>query len=84
MLDPSDESAVAAAMKERITTAIPDAQVEVTINGRAHYALVVRSASFAGKRTLDKQRAVYSAISELMRGEPAPVHAIDRLDTLES
>jgi stress-induced morphogen len=84
MLDPADESSVAAALKERILAAIPDASVEVTIGGGAHYTLVVRSATFAGKRTLDKQRAVYSAIAELMRGNPAPVHAIDKLDTLEA
>jgi acid stress-induced BolA-like protein IbaG/YrbA len=84
MLDPADETAVAATLKQRIEAALPDAQVEVVVGGGAHYSLVVRSASFAGKRTLDKQRAVYSAIADLMRGLPPPVHAIDKLDTLEA
>jgi len=37
---------------------------------------------FKGKKTLEKQRMVYSAIKELMAGNNAPVHAIDILETL--
>ena len=37
---------------------------------------------FDGKKTLEKQRMVYSALKELMSGNNAPVHAIDNLETL--
>jgi acid stress-induced BolA-like protein IbaG/YrbA len=39
------------------------------------------SAAFEGKNTLAKQRMVYAAITHLMTGDSAPVHAVDRLET---
>ena len=33
-------------------------------------------------KTLEKQRMVYSALTDLMSGMNAPVHAIDNLETL--
>jgi stress-induced morphogen len=41
----------------------------------------VTSGSFDGKNSLARQRMVYAAIAHLMRGEGAPIHAIDRLET---
>ena len=38
----------------------------------------------SGKGTLAKQRLVFSAIAHLMKGDDAPVHAIDELETLAS
>ncbi len=75
--DPSDQRD---ALREAITKALPDAQVEVT-GGGGHYALVVTSTAFAGKGMLESQRLVYGAIAHLMRGDAAPVHAIDTLRT---
>ena len=37
---------------------------------------------FDGKKTLEKQRMVYSALKELMVGNNESLHAIDNLDTL--
>ena len=37
---------------------------------------------FDGKKTLEKQRMVYSGLKELMAGNNAPLHAIDKLETL--
>ena len=70
------------ALRSAIEAAIPGATAEVTDNGGRHFALVVRSASFEGKRSLEKQRAVYAAITHLMGGDDAPVHAIDTMQTL--
>jgi stress-induced morphogen len=41
----------------------------------------VVSAAFSGLNTLKKQRLVFGAIKELMAGDNAPVHAIDRMIT---
>ena len=36
---------------------------------------------FAGKNMLESQRMVYGAIADLMKGDRAPVHAVDSLKT---
>jgi len=71
------------ALTQAIVAAIPDARVAVEQGGHGHFALEVTSAAFAGKGLLDKQRLVYRAIAPLMAGPNAPVHAIDRLETLD-
>lgn len=35
-------------------------------DGRGHFAVVIVSASFAGKSKLDRHRAVYEAVQDLM------------------
>lgn len=67
-------------MKSRIEQAIPGAVVEVN-GGGGHFTIAVTSAAFEGLKTLQKKRMVYAAITDLMAGDHAPVHAIDRLDT---
>jgi BolA protein len=41
--------------------------------GESHFALVIESAAFAGKSRVERQRAVYAALGELMRER---VHAL--------
>ena len=65
-----------------IGAAIPGAAVEVSHGSGGHYSLRVVSGAFAGKSLVDKQRMVYRAIAPLMSGPDAPVHAIDRLETV--
>ena len=77
---PADE--IIPRIREAIEAAIPDASVEVT--GEAgHFSIRVTAAAFSGKSAVAKQRMVYTAIAALMRGGSAPVHAVDRLETLE-
>ncbi len=65
------------AIRERLDDA------EVTVNGvGGHFDIRVVSKHFEGKNTLAKQRLVYQAIAPLMAGDQAPVHAVDRLETL--
>ena len=64
-----------------VQSAIPGAQVDVVANGN-HFELRVVSPAFAGKRTLERQRMVLSSLRELMSGDHAPVHAIDKLETI--
>ena len=68
-------------IKQAIESHVPESKAEVGGDGR-HFEIKVISPVFEGKRTLEKQRIVYSALSELMAGSNAPVHAIARLDTL--
>ena len=63
-----------------IESAIPGARAEV-IGGGGHYSITVTAAAFANKSMLEQQRMVYSAITELMKGNDAPIHAVDKLIT---
>jgi acid stress-induced BolA-like protein IbaG/YrbA len=72
---------VCAAIKESIEKAIPDAAVEVTGAG-GHFTIQVTSSVFEGKNRVQSQRLVYAAIAHLMKGDTAPVHAVDSLRTI--
>jgi acid stress-induced BolA-like protein IbaG/YrbA len=78
---PTDfQGSVTDALREAIEKALPDAVVQVAGAG-GHYTLEVTSKAFEGKNRVQSQRLVYSAIAHLMKGDMAPVHAIDSLRT---
>lgn len=66
-----------------IEAAIPGARAEVNGAG-GHYTITVVAAAFAGRSLIEQQRLVYTAITELMRGDDAPIHAVDKLTTRTS
>jgi acid stress-induced BolA-like protein IbaG/YrbA len=68
-------------LRKAIEAALPCDSLEVSGSG-GHFEIRVVSSAFAGKNTLAKQRLVFAAIAPLMKGDGAPVHAIDRLETL--
>jgi acid stress-induced BolA-like protein IbaG/YrbA len=68
------------ALREAIESKIPGAKADVT-GGGGHFTIEVVSTAFAGLGMLDSQRLVYSAIAHLMKGDLAPVHAVDKLKT---
>ena len=68
-------------IRHAIESQVPDSTVEVGGDGR-HFEIQVLSPVVEGKLTLEKQRIVYAALSDLMAGSNAPVHAIARLETL--
>jgi len=74
------EGSITDAIREAITGKIADANVEVT-GGGGHFSIVVVSTEFEGKNMLQSQRLVYGAITHLMAGDSAPVHAVDSLVT---
>lgn len=78
-----DSGPVIEAIRTAISGAIEGAVVEVT-GGGGHYSIVVVSPAFEGKGMLDSQRMVYAAITDLMSGDNAPVHAVDSLRTRAS
>jgi acid stress-induced BolA-like protein IbaG/YrbA len=67
-------------VRDRIEAAIPGCTVDVR-GGGGHFEIDVIAEQFEGLNTLKKQRMVYSAIKDLMSGDDAPVHAVDRLGT---
>ena len=71
---------VTLALKTAIESAIGDSVAEVT-GGGGHFVIAVTAPAFAGKSKLEQQRLVYSAIAHLMKGDMAPVHAVDSLIT---
>ena len=79
---PTDfKGSVIDALREAIEAAIPESKATVS-GGGGHYSIEVTAKSaFVGKGTLDSQRMVYAAITHLMKGDMAPVHAVDSLKT---
>lgn len=71
------------AIRTAIEQAIPDAMVIVGGSG-GHFTIEVVSPVFEGKNMLQSQRLVLGAIAHLMKGERAPVHAVDSLRTRAS
>ena len=68
-------------IRNAIRAEISDAEVEVTGGSGGHYTIAVKSNAFAGKNMVESHRLVYSAIAPLMKGDGAPVHAVDSLKT---
>lgn len=69
------------AIRDAIVADIPDAVVKVEQPSGGHFTIEVTSSVFEGMSLLNKQRTVYRAIRELMAGDRAPVHAVDKLVT---
>lgn len=68
-------------IEELIQEALPGSEVAAQGMG-GHFEIRVVSEAFEGKNTLGKQRLVLNAIKSLMQGQDAPVHAVDRIETL--
>jgi acid stress-induced BolA-like protein IbaG/YrbA len=71
---------VVAALREAIESTIPSSKADVS-GGGGHFTIEVVSPAFAGLGMLESQRLVYGAIAHLMKGDLAPVHAVDKLKT---
>ncbi len=68
-------------LREAIERDLPGADVAVRIGSPRHYEISVTAAEFQGLNKVKQHQRVYAAIGPFMRGDDAPVHAIDRLDT---
>jgi stress-induced morphogen len=69
------------AIRLAILSKIPDASIVVDAGSGGHFTIQVVSPVFSGKNMVESQRLVYGAIAHLMKGDGAPVHAIDKLTT---
>jgi stress-induced morphogen len=76
-----DPGAIVAELERSILEAIPGAATAVTAVSPGHFEIRVVAEAFAGKGRVQQQQLVYGAIAHLMKGDAAPVHAIDRLQT---
>jgi stress-induced morphogen len=74
-------SAVEDAIRKAIAEGIPGAKIEVSAASPGHFVIAVQSPAFEGLSTLERHRLVLQAIKDLMAGDGAPVHAIDKLQT---
>jgi len=79
--EPSDPDRLVTALRSAIAEALPGAEIEVTAGGAGHFEIRVTSESFRGQSRVAQQQSVYAAIAPMMKGDAAPVHAIDRLET---
>jgi acid stress-induced BolA-like protein IbaG/YrbA len=77
----SGPSNIALAIREAILANVPGALVVVTPKSPGHFDISVVSEEFRGKSRVVCQRLVYKAITSLMAGDRAPVHAVDLLET---
>ena len=73
-------SDISAEIKQRIEAAMPGAQVEVNSGSDRHYEIFIISASFEGLSQVKQHQMVYASINDLMSGDDAPIHAIDRME----
>jgi len=77
---PSPEETIGK-LRAAIARALPDgSEVEIRSGGPRHFEIKVVSTAFEGLNRVKQQQLVYGAITDLMAGHDAPVHAIDRLD----
>lgn len=67
-------------IREAIADALPGAEIDVHCGSPGHFEIRVTSADFDGKSKLKQHQMVYAAITDLMSGDAAPVHAVDRLE----
>ena len=72
---------VVGALRTSILEALPGSTVEVSAVSPGHFEIRVVSEAFAGKNRVRQQQLVYGAIAHLMKGDAAPVPAVDRLQT---
>jgi stress-induced morphogen len=72
----------AGVLRKALETALPGAEIEISSASPGHFELRVVSKVFEGKTRVQQHQLVYKAIAHLMSGDSAPVHAIDRMQTL--
>ena len=63
MIDPEE-------IRRRVAEAFPDAEISLRdmVGDRDHYEMVVVSAGFEGKSTLERHRMVYAPLKDLLGG----------------
>ena len=67
-------------IREAIAVAIEGAEITIDPRGPGHFEITVVSEAFEGKSRVQQHQLVYGAITDLMSGNAAPVHAIDKLE----
>jgi len=76
----AQQTDIPAAIRTAVEAAIPGAKVEAS-GGSGHFVINCVSEQFDGKSILEQHRMVLGAITHLMSGPDAPVHAVDSITT---
>lgn len=66
-------------IKRAVESSIEGSQASASSPSGGHFEVRVKAAAFTGKTPLQQQRMVLTAISHLMKGDNAPVHAVDKI-----
>ena len=68
----------ASEIERLILATFPDAKVEIRdlAGDNNHFAATVVDESFRGKNRVQQQRMVNAALSEILEGQNAPLHAL--------
>jgi len=75
-----DPEKIVAQIRSAIAGALPGAEIEIRAASAGHFEIEVTSELFAEKSRVRQHQLVYGAITDLMSGDAAPVHAVDRLE----
>lgn len=67
-------------IRTAIAAALPGAEIEVRATSPGHFEIQVTSDAFVDKPRVRQHQLVYAAITDLMSGDAAPIHAVDRLE----
>ena len=78
---PPEPEEVSGRLEAAIREHFPEADIQVTAASPGHFEVTVVSERFEGLPRVKQQQRVYAAIKQLMAGDAAPVHAIDRMVT---
>ena len=71
---------IVAAIRHAIESGLAGSRA-VVAGGGGHYTVEVVSPTFEGLSMLASHRLVMSAVAPLMKGDMAPVHAVDSIKT---
>jgi stress-induced morphogen len=77
---PSQPEDVVGRIRSAIEAELAGARVSARATSPGHFEIAVAWPGFAGKSKLIQHQLVYRAITPLLRGDAAPIHAVDRLD----
>ena len=70
-------------MRSAIEAAVECDEIAIDSGSPGHFAIRVVSGAFADLSRVKQQQLIYGAIAHLMKGDGAPVHAIDRLECVQ-
>ena len=77
-----DPEVIVGQIRAAIENALPGASADVRCASPGHFEIKVTAEAFADKPMLKQHQLVYGAIADLMSGDAAPIHAVDRLECL--
>jgi acid stress-induced BolA-like protein IbaG/YrbA len=78
-----DSATIIEQMRTAIEHAVDCRELSIDSGSPGHFVIRVVSDAFADLGRVKQQQLIYGAIAHLMKGDGAPVHAIDRLECVK-